>query len=225
MPTVMLKGTLSLLFDTIGVVAISLDLVMPNLTRKVTRLPLSEPWLYVERFGPYQAVLEQGVAGIWGTFWHQTFRFDFMSCSKTLLSLGFLGGTQSRWVRLSVQSLVAGALGGLIHAAASYTQWTDTNAMSGVCMFFLVQSAGSIVLSILTFTVLPRLGVGRSTPWIKVANVGIAYVWIFFTFPLLYDEYAKGGMFLDFASADKFLQDIYRHPIDYWRCFIRTESD
>ncbi|RAR01921.1 membrane bound O-acyl transferase family-like protein [Stemphylium lycopersici] len=42
----------------------------------------AEPWMYPETWASYDVVLEKGLAGWWGNWWHQTFRFAFQEPSQ-----------------------------------------------------------------------------------------------------------------------------------------------
>ena len=175
--------------------------VLPSLVdvSKVTRSPLLEPWLYPPQLYPLTtSVLHTGLAGFWGKFWHQMFRYGISQPSRVLirkLDLDPSGNT----ARL-VQLLSAFALSGSIHAAGSFTAFSlvKTNPLSGSLLFFLLQALGiftqTLVVKILhaNFALtkpLPR-AVGQTTN--AVVTLGFLYI----TGPLLANDLARSGIWL-----------------------------
>ena len=93
-----------------------------------------------DMFGDFAQVLDSGLAGWWGAWWHQTFRFAFQQPGDALVdSLGF----ERRSVRGKlISTWVAFFLSGLLHAAGSYTQLGDTYPLTGPLAFFMMQALG-----------------------------------------------------------------------------------
>ena len=44
--------------------------------------PAGEAWMHPPIFGPFSAVLEDGLNGFWGQYWHQIFRITFTSAGR-----------------------------------------------------------------------------------------------------------------------------------------------
>lgn len=44
--------------------------------------PAGEAWMHPPIFGPFSAVLEDGLSGFWGQYWHQIFRIAFTSAGR-----------------------------------------------------------------------------------------------------------------------------------------------
>lgn len=155
-----------------------------------------EPWMNpADMFGSYSGVLDHGLGGFWGSWWHQTFRFAFeTTADKFLKSLGIdKKSTTGRMISL----FVAFFLSGVLHAVGSYTQLGDTQPMMGPMRFFMLQPLG-IILQLMLSKQLARIGVVQKTPKLlrQAANFAYVHVWGYFTAPLLIDDFAKGGNFL-----------------------------
>ncbi|KFY96318.1 hypothetical protein V500_02513 [Pseudogymnoascus sp. VKM F-4518 (FW-2643)] len=51
-----------------------------------------EPWMYVTTWGNISIVLDKGLAGYWGSWWHQTFRAGLTAPTNYLIRKGWLRG-------------------------------------------------------------------------------------------------------------------------------------
>ncbi|KAL1590468.1 hypothetical protein WHR41_00518 [Cladosporium halotolerans] len=152
-----------------------------------------EAWVNpADMFGDFTHVLDSGLAGWWGAWWHQTFRFAFQQPGDFLVrSLGLkprsVGGKL-------VSTWVAFFLSGVLHASGSYTQLGDTRPITGPLAFFLSQALGVTVQTALVQV----LKLDRIFPKSvrQAANLVIVAVWMYFTAPLLVDDFARGGIWL-----------------------------
>ena len=155
-----------------------------------------EAWMNpADMFGDFSHVLDSGLAGWWGAWWHQTFRFAFQAPGDALVD--FLRvERRSVWGRL-VSTWVAFFLSGCLHASGSYTQLGDTYPLSGQMLFFLMQALGVTVQTGVCFY-LESAGVTAWVPRIvrRVGNLAVVTVWLYFTSPLLVDDFARGGVWL-----------------------------
>ena len=185
---------------------LGLSRLFPNVSHSITAAPLDAPWLYSDIFGPFLVpVLDHGLAGAWGVWWHQLFRFGFTSTAHWILSLlPNRLATNSRFRRL-VMIFVAFALSGFIHACGSYTQWSDTKPLSGTFLFFILQFVGVTIQESVSRVVVPalldkytgKLGKTRLPRWLRrSANAGFAFGWLWLTAGLIMDDFAKGGLWL-----------------------------
>ena len=155
-----------------------------------------EPWMNpADMFGDFTHVLDSGLAGWWGAWWHQTFRQAFQVPGDRLVD--FLG-----WERRSVKgrlvaTWVAFFLSGCLHASGSYTQLGDTYPLRGQMAFFLLQALG-VTVQMGGGAVLVRAGVTRWVPRFvrRAGNLGVVVGWLYFTAPLLVDDFARGGIWL-----------------------------
>lgn len=155
-----------------------------------------EPWMNPpDFFGNLYPVFNQGLAGWWGGFWHQTFRFAFEAPTMRLLeSLSIDKKTQAG---RTIALFLAFFLSGCLHASGSYTQLGDTRPLRGPMMFFLMQAVG-IFAQTLIVEQLKKAGVIQKTPKMisQLSNFAFTIVWLYNTAPLLADDFAKGGVWL-----------------------------
>jgi hypothetical protein len=96
--------------------------------------------------------------------------------------------------------LIAFSLSGSIHALGSYTSFSvqQSRPLSGPFLFFLMQGLGSFL-----HTAAVRL-LHNNLKWTKIlpqiigqaANVVVVVVWLYFTGPLLADDFARCGIWL-----------------------------
>ncbi|KAL1613542.1 hypothetical protein SLS54_010513 [Diplodia seriata] len=153
-------------------------------------------WMYPDTFGAFTpTVLDKGLAGWWGGWWHQTFRFAFAAPSKRLIAA--LSLPPRSLPAKAIQLLTAFALSGCLHAAGSYTQAGRTHPLSGPFAFFVLQAFG-VVAQMLLVRALARVVVPPGTPrWVRRAgNFAFVHVWFYYTAPLLADDFARGGIWL-----------------------------
>ena len=151
-----------------------------------------EWWMYPDDFGEFSVILERGLAGWWGAWWHQSFRFVFEAPSK-YLQLHSQRTFYSRVLRL----FIAFSCSGFLHTCASYTSIGKTNPLSAAFLFFFLQPFG-VIGQLSYLKLLRKTGVSPYIPrhlaW--AANVVFVYYWLYLTAPLLIDDLARGGQFL-----------------------------
>lgn len=154
-----------------------------------------EAWIYCDQFGSFWNVLDKGLAGWWGGWWHQTFRFGFESPSTRLVEM--LGWEKKSPKAKFLQLCVAFTLSGCLHACGSYTQLGDTRPLKGPFTFFALQIFG-IGVQIWSAQLLERFGVQDKVPtWLgRTVNFVYVHVWLYHTAPLLVDDFARGGIWL-----------------------------
>lgn len=155
-----------------------------------------EAWSNIPDFyGSLSPIFTRGLAGWWSGFWHQTFRYAFEAPTARLLD-AFKIPPRSDAARL-LGVLVAFAWSALLHFAGSYTQLGATRPFRGPATFFLLQPVGIFAQ---TYFVrgLRATGFARYVPtWLGYAvNFAFAHVWLYFTAPLLVDDFAEGGVWL-----------------------------
>ncbi|RMJ28382.1 hypothetical protein PHISP_00769 [Aspergillus sp. HF37] len=177
---------------------LGLSLAFPKASRSLTDVPLDAPWLYSGAFGPFVvSVLDHGLAGCWGQWWHQLFRFGFTSPARWLLSLLPAKLASNSHFRRIAMALIAFLISGTLHACGSYTQNADTKPLSGAFLYFVVQAAGVMIQSIFSKTVVPKIYHGEVPRWLRrAANFVFAYVWLMSSGSLIADDFARGGVWL-----------------------------
>ena len=157
--------------------------------------PHAEPWMFPDVWGHYSAVLDRGLAGWWGGWWHQTFRFGLDSISKPLLNALRLSGRSStgQVIRISAAFIASG----LMHASASYTMPGPSHPISGSFAFFLLQPGG-IMAEVLLIRALSGSPLSKQMPKSVKSVVRFVYVhiWFYFTAPLICDDFARQGVWL-----------------------------
>lgn len=154
-----------------------------------------EAWMQPDSFGSYTTVLDKGLPGWWGGWWHQTFRYAFEAPATKLLEVW---GVDKRSQLGKIVSLcVAFFLSGCLHACGSYTQLGDSRPLRGPMCFFLLQILG-ILGQTYTSQVLIKAGVTQQMPRVvrQLANFVVVHVWLYHTAPLLVDDFARGGIWL-----------------------------
>jgi hypothetical protein len=154
-----------------------------------------EYWVYPPEWGSYHSVFDRGLAGWWGEWWHQTFRFFFDAPAKRAVQL--CGMEQSSLLAKTSHLFIAFSLSGFVHGCASYTSIGDTRPLRGAFLFFLLQPVGILIQRAVSQR-LAALGISHRTPTLvkHVANFVFVHIWFFYTAPLLVDDAAQGGQFL-----------------------------
>lgn len=146
-----------------------------------------------DMFGPFGNVLDKGLAGWWGGFWHQVFRASFEAPAIHLLRVLKL---DRKSVAGRILLLTTGfVLSGYLHACGSHTQLGDTRPIRGPFVFFLVQGVG-IALETLAWTTLHKAGVELPRAVERTINLAFALFWLYNTGPLLADDFSQGGVWL-----------------------------
>lgn len=176
-------------------------LILPRLVdiSTITKSPLLEPWMYAPHWASLTAsVLRSGLAGFWGKYWHQMFRYGISEPSRVFIERFDMNrrGTPARIVQL----LIAFGLSGSIHAAGAYTTFSlePARPFSGPLMFFLAQGFGIIVQSSavrLLFQCIPH---AKTVPQAvrQASNLLFVMVYLYITGPLLANDFARCGIWL-----------------------------
>ena len=153
-----------------------------------------EEWMYPSVNGNFSAVLQRGLQGFWGNWWHQLFRLSLAAAGSWTTDQLQLDKTSTlAWL---IEIVVAFTMSGFVHACGSYTLWPDTRPLNPF-LFFMLQPIGIGFQSLLSH-LLQRHGIttrlGKRSR--SAANLIFALTWLWMTFPLLADEFARGGLWL-----------------------------
>ena len=158
------------------------------------------PWLYTPYFGSARSVFKNGLAGAWGQWWQQLFRFGFEQAGEA--ATRWLGGKGREKEMKSKKSavfrvFVAFACSGALHACASYASLGSTKPLRGSFGFFMVQPVGIVGQRVVTGWV-RKVGVREKVPaWVReTGNAVFVVVWFWLTGPLIADEFAATGIWL-----------------------------
>jgi hypothetical protein len=155
-----------------------------------------EAWMNpLDMFGSFRSVLDKGLAGWWGAWWHQIFRFGFEAPATALLQTWGIE-KRSTTGRL-VAVIVAFTLSGLVHAAGSHTQLGDTRPISRSFSFFILQALAIITQTAICVQ-LKTAGIISKCPKIlrQLTNFAFVHIWLYYTAPLLMDDFSQGGVWL-----------------------------
>ncbi|OQD74313.1 hypothetical protein PENDEC_c011G04799 [Penicillium decumbens] len=177
---------------------LGLSLAFPNASQKLTAAPLDKSWLYADSFGPFVSpILDHGLAGCWGRWWHQLFRYGFISTARAILSLFPTNWAANKQTERIVHIVVAFTLSGCIHACGSYTQFPETHPFSGPFLFFSLQSVAIICENIFKTAIFPWLPLAGTPRWLRrTANAVFVFCWLLFSGAFIADDFARGALWL-----------------------------
>lgn len=180
------------------IIFLGLSLAFPNASRKLTAAPLDAPWLYSDTFGPFiEPVLDNGLAGCWGRWWHQLFRFGFVATARWILSLVPARLAKDSRVKPIVYALVAFSISGFVHACGSYTQFRSTRPLLGPFLFFFMQGVAIIGENFFKTIILPKLPFLNAPRWLRrTANAVVVFCWLLYSGPFIADDFARGGLWV-----------------------------
>lgn len=144
-------------------------------------------WFHLSIFGSSSQVLDRGLAGWWGAWWHQTFRHQFSAPVAFLLRHGYL-------VKDSAASLAALFVpffqSGLLHVFGSMSL-PPTKPWRPM-VFFLFQPAGILIQDTLAKAVRPCLSRPPSRASARAANFLFTLTWTYVTGVFMTDDFALG---------------------------------
>ena len=183
-----------LLYLAIALVTESGQLVFLHILGPNVAGAWGQDWAYKPQYGSLSSIYAHGLRGFWGTTWHQMFRHMLTSSSNKMVLLLPLDtqGPTAKALRLSFPFVISG----IIHGCGSYTLWGDTRPLQAI-LFFLLQPLGIAVQSLHGLAV-DRV-IGDSILGVHVngiSNVISTAIFFLLTFPLLADDFAKGGLWL-----------------------------
>lgn len=180
-----------------------LSRAFPSASRKLTSVPLDAPWLYASTFGPFlPSAMDHGLAGCWGHWWHQLFRFGFLSVANAITYSPYILPhklIRIRSVRNSVRFLVAFGISAIVHACGSYTQPANTKPFSGPLLFFLLQVPGVLIQGFLPRWLLALVGLSSASlpRWVRrSANFAFVVFWLMVSARSIVADFAVGLIWL-----------------------------
>lgn len=152
----------------------------------------AEPWHLPSMSGSFANVLDRGLAGFWGAWWHQTFRFGFAAPTAWLVRRGYL--TAGSPVAALVGAFVAFLQSGFLHATASYTTMPPTKPWEPA-LFFLLSGVGGQFQYTLARTF--RGPIAQLPRWLRrLGNLAFVFAWLHFTGSFLLDDFGRCGLWL-----------------------------
>ncbi|PHH87075.1 hypothetical protein CDD83_9336 [Cordyceps sp. RAO-2017] len=170
-------------------------------------------WLYPSYFGSFSRVLDAGLAGWWGGWWHQTLRQPFSAPATYLRTHGYIKAGSS--LAAAVTIFVSFLQSGLVHAAASMTATPATTVWRPIA-FFLLQPVGILVQKTLVWLV--QYLVPRPPRVVaRTANLLFALAWLHLTADFFVDDFACGGVtLLELIPFSPLRWLAYGHATGHW---------
>lgn len=153
------------------------------------------PWLYPSFFGPAGQIYRKGLAGLWGQWWHQLFRYAFEQAGEFSGKVTGLEKKSQKGMLLRVA--IAFACSGMLHACASYTTLGDTRPIYGSFSFFMLQPAGIIAQRAVSGW-MKSVGIRARIPaWLRgTGNLVVVAIWCYVVGPMVADDFAATGIWL-----------------------------
>ncbi|KAJ5908429.1 hypothetical protein N7495_001111 [Penicillium taxi] len=140
----------------------------PSLSRSLTAAPLDEAWLYAETFGPFgSSVLDHGLGGVWGRWWHQLFRCGFTAPTRWIFSILPKKWSNNLGMKRAASVVIAFSISGFVHACGSYTQITHTRPIYGPFLFFFMQGIAVVAENIFQTIIFPNAPISNTPRWLQ----------------------------------------------------------
>ena len=162
-------------------------------------------WHYPSINGSFYTVLDRGLAGWWGQWWHQTFRAQFLAPATYLLRQGYTRKGEA--LSAIVALIISFGQSGMLHGFGSITSIPETRPWRAP-LFFGLQPVGLILEFALT-TALPKDVFGPGTELQERAptflgrgltrqlcNFAFALLWVQWTSIFFCDDIASTGLWL-----------------------------
>jgi hypothetical protein len=147
---------------------------------------------YPSTWGALSNIATKGLNGLWGSWWHQTFRFAFSAPSNYLIANKYIQA-HSTLARVSAL-FFAFAISGILHSGGSISQFPSTY-FSHAPIFFMLQALGIVIQS--TACAVFALVLKRVPRRVRMAgNVVFTFLWLWNTGAWLTDDFARGGIWL-----------------------------
>jgi hypothetical protein len=174
-----------------------------------------EYWQYPTTWGSFENITKRGLQGLWGGWWHQTFRYAFAAPTNLLIKHNILA-PKSQATKL-FGLVVAFGMSGFLHASGSYTQLPTTIPLNLV-LFFMLQAVGIMIQS--SFCEYFNAWIRKLPMNVRTSgNFAFAFTWLYCTCPLLIDDFARGGVWLFQPVPISPLRALgYGEPGDSWWC-------
>lgn len=173
----------------------------------------AELCFHASTFGSFSTVLDRGLSGWWGSWWHQTFRMQFLAPTLFLQRHDYV--RKGSVAGALIGALFAFAQSGFLHAMGSATSIPPTKIWRAP-VFFLLQGVGIVLqqsLSLVVKRCLPPL------PKIlcRIANLAAALGWLYLTADLFLDDLASCGLWLfEPVPVSPFRALGFGHQGDHW---------
>ncbi|KAF5966410.1 hypothetical protein FCOIX_12540 [Fusarium coicis] len=172
-----------------------------------------ELWQYTNIFGPISQVLDRGLAGWWGAFWHQTFRLQFLAPAKFLVDHGYLqrGTLRAQIFTMSLSFIQSG----LLHAGGSLSSMPTTKSWRSP-LFFALQPPG-IILQLILLQTWDKHFPNFPRRLRQAFNMVFTLGWLCLTAFFFTDDISSSGIWLLEPVPISPLRWLgFGHPDDHW---------
>lgn len=151
-----------------------------------------ESWYYPTTWGSSSNILDKGLNGLWGSWWHQTFRVSFTAPANFLIDNEYI--SKRSISSKSIQLFFAFGISGMLHYAGSITQLAKTHHLHSP-IFFMLQALGILIQTTLCGILNPYI---KTLPKVirQMGNCLFVVFWLFSTGWWLADDFARGGVWL-----------------------------
>ncbi|KAI2784677.1 hypothetical protein F4815DRAFT_131901 [Daldinia loculata] len=184
-------GVISALQLAFAFGALSLALLPPS--PQILRFR-AHPWHLPSSIGSFSQVLDRGLAGFWGSWWHQTFRFGFSAPTRWLETNGYVkpGSPAQRAAAFAFAFLQSAFL----HASGSYSTVPTRSKWWHPPLFFMFAGLGSTLQTWLARAVFGAL-IRRMPRWVRrLGNLVFVLGWMWLTSWALIDDFGRCGLWL-----------------------------
>ncbi|KAF5026552.1 hypothetical protein F66182_1341 [Fusarium sp. NRRL 66182] len=172
-----------------------------------------ELWQYSNIFGPISQVLDRGLAGWWGAFWHQTFRLQFVAPAKFLVNNGYL---EKKTLLAQIVTLYISFIqSGILHGAGSVSSMRTTKPWRAP-VFFSLQPPG-IIAQLFLLQALDKYFPDTPKKLRQIFNLLFTLSWLHLTAPFFTDDVASTGLWVLEPVPVSLLRWLgFGHPDDHW---------
>ncbi|KAM4064113.1 membrane bound o-acyl transferase family protein [Hirsutella rhossiliensis] len=170
-------------------------------------------WMHSSTFGSLSQILDRGLSGWWGAFWHQTFRVPFLAPATFLIREGYIEAGTPAAEAMSL--LVSFLQSGLLHASGSLSSVANTKPWQPL-QFFLLQAVGIVIQRAAGELLRPRLP-PLPERLRRGANLVFTVLWLHLTVMLYFDDVASTGLWVKQAVPVSLFRGFgVRSPKDHW---------
>lgn len=171
----------------------------------------SDLWHYPTLFGGFtHNVLDRGLAGFWGGWWHQTFRVAFGAPAA------WLAGPENRPGKATA-GFFAFAQSGFLHALGSASCLPPSRPWAPP-IFFMLSWVGILLQSTVCGLPPVRKGIRALPRWLRRAgNLAFVSAWLIATQYWMLDDIARSGIWLlEPVPVSLFRALGFGEPGDHW---------
>jgi hypothetical protein len=153
-------------------------------------------WQFPSIWGSFTAVLDHGLAGFWGIWWHQTFRVAFTGPTVWLRRAGWVSA-HTRTGQVAIGVFLAFAQSSALHAAGGFTSLPRRSSTWwwAPATFFLLSGVGMLVQRQIVLALGTRAT--QAPLWARrAANLVFTAVWLLLTQWALIDDLCHSAIWL-----------------------------